>query len=48
MKIRLAKKIALTPINRLAPKWLAAAFVGGKDERIAIALRKAEKYGRKN
>ncbi len=29
MKIRLAKKIALTPINRLAPKWLAAAFVGG-------------------
>ena len=45
MKARLAKKIAHTPINRLAPRWLDRFIVG--DERIYEAFSKWNKKSRK-
>lgn len=45
MKIRLARKIAHTPIDRLNPYWLdAAVFRGGRDNRINVAIKKSRKY----
>ena len=41
MKARLAKKLAHTPIDRLAPKWLMRIARG--DARLAKALSKWEK-----
>ena len=41
MKARLAKKLAHTPIDRLAPKWLMRLSRG--DARLAKALSKWEK-----
>ena len=41
MKARLAKKLAHTPIDRLAPKWLMRLYRG--DARLARALSKWEK-----
>ena len=41
MKARLAKKLAHTPIDRLAPKWLMRLARG--DARLAKALSKWEK-----
>lgn len=37
MKIRLAKKIMTTPLNRLNPYWRRAAIIG--DDRIEKAKR---------
>ena len=41
MKARLAKKLAHTPIDRLAPKWLMRLSRG--DARLAKALSMLEK-----
>ena len=41
MKARLAKKLAHTPIDRLAPKWLMR--IARCDARLAKALSKWEK-----
>lgn len=42
MRVRLAKKIACTPVNRLSAYWLDKAL-GGQDNRIEQALRIVER-----
>lgn len=44
MKLRLARKIAHTPIDRLNPYWVdAAVFREGRNNRINVAIKKKQK-----